>query len=435
MSIGFPNIGIEFARVGRSINILGYEITFYGILIAIGMILGVSFVVLEAKRRNQNPNLYLGMILVALITGLIGARLFYAGFSWPLYRGNIQAVFRIRSGGLSIYGGILGGALGAALFCRIKKISFWQMADTASMGLLIAQIIGRWGDFFNRESFGEYTESYFAMQLPLSSVQTGEVSAKMRENLTVIDGVSYIQAHPVFLYESILCLVLLLFLLASQRRKKFQGEIFMRYLSLYGLIRCFTEWLRTDKILFPGTRIPVSLAVSAFLFLFFGAEAMIRRSMEKKRAAARKRRREAFYAAEEQAEAELDRQDEEKARAAAESQAVSETEAAQEAEEDDWDGTLPSVRRRQEEAERAQAVGEQAAEPQDTGKLPNTEALQDTDVPQKLEEVRENVPASENPVLAGRPEQPDPDEERPDGESPPKPETGPADGIVSEQTE
>lgn len=347
MSIRFPNIGIEFGQVGRSVSIFGYEVAFYGILIALGMILGISFVVLEAKRRSQNPNLYLGMILVSMITGLIGARLFYVGFSWTLYRGNIQAILNVRNGGLSIYGGIFGGVLGAALFCKLRKVSFWQMADTASIGLLIAQIIGRWGDFFNRESFGEYTDSIFAMELPLSSVQSQDVSSLMRDNLAVIDGVSYIQVHPVFLYESILCLVLLLFLLASQRKKKFPGEIFMRYLSLYGLIRCFTEGLRTDKLLFPGTRIPVSLTVSAFLFLFFGIEAMVRRSMEKKRAAARRRRREAFYAAEEQTAAEYDRLEEEKKRASArkepEPEPVSEPE-------DDWDGTLPSVRKQQEEA-------------------------------------------------------------------------------------
>ena len=224
------------------------------------------------------------------------------------------------------------------------------------MGLLISQIIGRWGDFFNRESFGEYTGSYFAMQLPLSSVQSGSVSALMRENLTVVDGISYIQVHPVFLYESALCLILLFFLLASQRRKKFQGEIFMRYMSLYGLIRCFTEWLRTDGIRIPGTRISVSFVISAFLFLFFGTEALVRRAMEKKRAAARKRRKEALYAAEEQAEAELDRQDKEKEIAAKQKQealaAKKEQEIrSEENQEDDWDGTLPSARKNREDAE------------------------------------------------------------------------------------
>ena len=356
MSIRFPNIGINLSYVGRGISVFGYEITFYGILIALGMMLGICFIVLEAKRRGQEPNLYLGMILTSMIIGTIGGRLLYVAFSWTLYRGNIQSIFNIRNGGMSFYGALFGGILGALLFGRIKKTSFWKVADTASMGLLISQIIGRWGDFFNRESFGEYTGSYFAMQLPLSSVQSGSVSALMRENLTVVDGISYIQVHPVFLYESALCLILLFFLLASQRRKKFQGEIFMRYMSLYGLIRCFTEWLRTDGIRIPGTRISVSFVISAFLFLFFGTEALVRRAMEKKRAAARKRRKEALYAAEEQAEAELDRQDKEKEIAAKQKQealaAKKEQEIqSEENQEDDWDGTLPSARKNREDAE------------------------------------------------------------------------------------
>lgn len=363
MSIRFPNLGITLDHVIKSIQVFGYEITIYGILAAVGMILGISFIVLEAKRRGQEPNLYLWMILVSLLFGVIGARLFYVGFNWSLYRGNIQEILNIRNGGMSIYGALLGGVLGAQIFCKLKKTSFWQMADTACIGLLIGQIIGRWGDFFNRESFGEYTDSYFAMQLPLASVQTSGVSAKMRENLMVIDGVNYIQVHPVFLYESILCFLLLLFLLFSRRKKKFQGEVFMRYLSLYGLIRCFTEWLRTDKILIPGTRISVSFVISVFLFLFFGMEAMIRRSMEKKRAAARRRRKEAFYSAEEQAEAELDRQEEERARAEAAKKAELEQAAEREAEEEEWDGTLPSERRKQEEEDASEAADPVSGDP------------------------------------------------------------------------
>lgn len=394
MSIRFPNIGINLKYVGRGISVFGYEITFYGILIALGMILGICFVVLEAKRRSQEPNLYLGMILTSIITGTIGGRLLYVAFCWSLYRGNIQSILNIRSGGMSFYGALFGGILGAVLFCRIRKTSFWKMADTASIGLLTVQIIGRWGDFFNRESFGEYTDSYFAMQLPLSSVQSGAVSAAMREHLTVVDGVSCIQAHPVFLYESVLCLLLLFFLLTSQRRKKFQGEIFMRYLSLYGLIRCFTEWLRTDGIMIPGTRISVSFVISAFLFLFFGAEALIRRSMEKKRAAARKRRREAFYAAEEQAEAELDRDEKERELAAKQKREQEAAQKESEKQEDDWDGTLPSARRLQESAE--------------------------------------NVSASENPDTAGDSEQKDPLPGRSAEKSFPEQETGPADRTLPE---
>ena len=310
MSIRFPHLGLELDYVGKSLHIFGFEITIYGILIAVGMLLGIAFVVLEAKRRNQNQDMYLDMVIISLIAAVIGARLYYVAFSWNLYKGNLLQIFNTRSGGMALYGGILGGVLAAVLFCHIKKINFWQMADTASMGILIGQIIGRWGNFFNRESFGEYTDSLFAMQLPLSAVRASEVTTQMREKLVTIDGISYIQVHPAFLYESLWCLLLFLLLLVWRRRKRFHGELFMRYLAGYGFGRFFIEGLRTDQLLFPGTKIAVSQIVSALLFIIFGITVIVRRAMVKKRAELRKRRREEAYEAEEKAAREMDLADE-----------------------------------------------------------------------------------------------------------------------------
>ena len=301
MSIRFPNLGIDLDYVGKSIHIFGFEITIYGILIAVGMLLGICFVVLEAKRKNYDQDRYLDMMIFSLIGAVIGARLYYVAFSWNLYRGNLFEILNTRNGGMAFYGGLLGGVLAAAIFCKIKKQSFWAMADIACMGLLIGQIIGRWGNFFNRESFGEYTDGLFAMQLPLSAVHTGEVTALMRENLETIDGISYIQVQPAFLYESLWCLLLFIVLLALRRRKRFDGEVFMNYLAGYGLGRFFIEWIRTDSLYWPGTRIAVSQVVSAFLFVFFTLVVLVRRTMVKKREEIRKRRREAFY--QEEAEA------------------------------------------------------------------------------------------------------------------------------------
>lgn len=311
MSIRFPNIGVELNYVPRSIRFLGFEITFCGLLIALGMLVGMGYVILEAKRKNKNPNHYMGMMITGLVTAFVGARLFYVAFSWSLYKMNVMEIFRTRNGGMAFYGGLFGGIFGAWLFCKIRKLPFAQMADTASIGIVIGQIIGRWGNFFNRESFGEYTNGKLAMQLPLSAVRSGEVSTLMRENLTSIDGVSYIQVSPVFLYESAACLVLLIFLLAWKRRKRFHGEILMRYLACYGLIRFFTEWLRTDKILIPGTKIGVCQVISAGLCICFGISVQVKRVMAKKRAALQKRRRERIYEAEERAQAEADRREEE----------------------------------------------------------------------------------------------------------------------------
>lgn len=133
----------------------------------------------EALQRNKDD--YLEMMIMSLLLGVVGSRMLYVLCSWNLYKGNIIEIFNVRNGGLTFYGGLFGGMLGAAIYCGVRRQSFMQMADTASMGIVIAQIIGRWGDFFNRESFGEYTNSIFAMQLPLSAVRSSEVTSAMRK--------------------------------------------------------------------------------------------------------------------------------------------------------------------------------------------------------------------------------------------------------------
>ena len=301
MSIQFPNLGINLDYVGESIQIFGFEITFFGLIIALGMLLGLGFVILEAKRCGENKDEYLEMMIISLLFGVIGARLLYVACSWNLYKGNIVQIFNIRNGGLCFYGGLFGGMLGAAIYCGVRRKPFMQMADTASMGIIVAQIIGRWGDFFNRESFGEYTNSIFAMQLPLSAVRSSEVTSAMRENLETIGGTSYIQVHPTFFYESAWCLLLFLLMLVWKRKKCFQGQVFLRYLAGYGLGRFVIEYLRTDKLLIPGTSIGISQLISAALFVICAMIAVVEETMAKKRAARRRRRREQDYEAQERA--------------------------------------------------------------------------------------------------------------------------------------
>ena len=294
MSIQFPNLGINLGYVGKSIQIFGFEITFFGLVIALGMLLGMGFVILEAKRCGENKDDYLEMMIMSLLLGVVGSRMLYVLCSWNLYKGNIIEIFNVRNGGLTFYGGLFGGMLGAAIYCGVRRKSFMQMADTASMGIVIAQIIGRWGDFFNRESFGEYTNSIFAMQLPLSAVRSSEVTSAMRENLETIGGTSYIQVHPVFLYESLWCLLLFLLMLVWKRKKHFHGEVFLKYLAGYGLGRFFFEWLRTDKLYIPGTKLGISLIISAALFIICTPVVIVRGVMTQKRDAIRRRRRKRF---------------------------------------------------------------------------------------------------------------------------------------------
>ena len=147
MSIQFPNLGINLDYVGKSIRIFGFEITVFGLLIAAGMLLGLGFIVLEARRCGEKEDDYLEMMILSLVTGVIGARALYVCFSWNLYKGNVNQIFNLRGGGLAFYGGLFGGMLGAAIYCAIRKKAFMQMADTACMGqgmeMMVASGVGR----------------------------------------------------------------------------------------------------------------------------------------------------------------------------------------------------------------------------------------------------------------------------------------------------
>lgn len=294
MSIRFPGLDLVLSYVPRSFQVFGMEFTIYGVLIAIGALLGMGLVTLEAKRNGEDQNKYLDMTIISLLFSVVGSRLFYVAFSWELYKGNLSEILDFRNGGYAFYGGLLAGCCAAAVFCRLAKMSFWRSADIASLGILLGQIIGRWGNFFNRESFGEYADFPWVMQLPLSAVRSGEVSGNMRDNLLTIDGISYIQVQPVFLYESLWCLILLLLLLALRRKKRFEGELFMIYLAGYGLGRFFFEWLRTDKLYIPGTKLGISLIISAALFIICTPVVIVRGVMTQKRDAIRRRRRKRF---------------------------------------------------------------------------------------------------------------------------------------------
>ena len=205
LSIRFPNISAYFEGMNKSFTVFGFEITVYGILVAVGMLLGLAVIMLQVRKHKENPNLYLGMVLISLIGGVIGARLYYLAFSWESFSGKPWTeLINIRGGGLAIYGGIFGGALAGFIYCKIRKVSFGQMADTVSIGLLTGQIIGVWGNAFNREAFGEYTDSLFAMQIPLESVHSSAVTKQMRDNLVMVLDEPFIQVHPLFLYEQYL---------------------------------------------------------------------------------------------------------------------------------------------------------------------------------------------------------------------------------------
>ena len=274
--IRFPHLGIVLSHVGRYISIGDFQIMFYGIIIACGFLVGLWVAQQEAKRTGQNPEIYMDYLLVMMIPVIIGARIYYVVFSWDSYKDNIPEIFNLRHGGLGIVGGVAMAVLVLFLFAKAKKQSALLMLDTMTMGLLIGQIMGRWGNFFNREAFGGYTDGLLAMQIPLKYFeQYGRVSElessgilKHLVTLTVHgEKLSYIQVHPTFLYEGMWNLLLLLFIFIYRKHKKFDGELLCIYLMGYGLGRFFIEGLRVDQLLIGHTGIAVTQVVCICIFV------------------------------------------------------------------------------------------------------------------------------------------------------------------------
>ena len=271
VDIRFVHLGVSIEHLRKSISVFGFSIAFYGVIIGVGMMAGLLIAQSDAKRRGQDPEIYLDFALIAIICSIIGARIYYVIFNWKLYKDNIIQIFNLRAGGLAIYGGVIAGILTLIVFTRVKKLSFFSMADSACLGLVTGQIIGRWGNFFNCEAFGGYTDSFFAMRIKRSLVDESMISQELLERLVVDSGVEYIQVHPTFLYESMWNLALLLFMLWYRRYKKFDGEMLLIYLLGYGLGRSWIEGLRTDQLILFGTGIPVSQALSIVLVIVSGS--------------------------------------------------------------------------------------------------------------------------------------------------------------------
>lgn len=287
-NIDFPNLGIHLKNIPDGFRLFGVDIKFYGVLIAFGFLAAFWVASREAKRTGQDVEMYLDYLLVAIIPTILCARLYFVIFSWDYYfqpgasfGETLLRIINIRQGGLAIYGGLIGGILVCLIFAAKKKVSFFTMMDTMAIGIPLAQAIGRWGNFFNREAFGSYTDSLFAMAIPLEYYQNrgvltglvneGTITNEMLQN-TVNDA---IWVHPTFLYESVWNLLLFAFLLFWTRKKRFKGEILSIYVFGYGVGRFFIEGLRTDSLMLGATGIRVSqllalcLVVASAVFFIY----------------------------------------------------------------------------------------------------------------------------------------------------------------------
>lgn len=264
--IAFPNLGIYLENVPRGFEIFGFYIAFYGLIIGIGVLAGILMAVHEAGVTGQNPDTYWDFAIYAVIFSVIGARLYYVVFEWDKYKDDLLGIFNTRNGGMAIYGAVIAAFFTLFVYTRIKKLNALQMGDTGVMGLILGQAIGRWGNFMNREVFGEYTDNLFAMRLPIEAVRSRDISENVAAHIGA--GENFIQVHPTFLYESAWNLLILVLMLCYRKHKKFHGEICLLYLGGYGLGRFFIEGIRTDTLFLPGTRIPVSQVLSLVMVIF-----------------------------------------------------------------------------------------------------------------------------------------------------------------------
>lgn len=273
--IAFPNLGIYLKDVPKSFSVFGFDIAFYGLIIGIGVLAGLLMAVHMAKVTRQNPEVYWDFSIYAVIFSIIGARIYYVIFAWDFYKDNLLGIFQFRNGGLAIYGGVIAAFITLFIYCRIKKQNPLLIGDTAMPGLILGQAIGRWGNFMNREVFGEYYDGLFSMQLPVSAVRARDISENIAAHIP--EGANYINVHPTFLYESVWNLLVFAALLLFRRYKRFHGELCLLYLGGYGLGRFIIEGIRTDTLFIPGTTLPVSQVLALLMVVFaVGADIVVR---------------------------------------------------------------------------------------------------------------------------------------------------------------
>lgn len=279
--IAFPNLGIYLKDVPRSFSVFGFNIYFYGLIIGLGVIAGILMASYVAKISGQNPDTYWDFAIYAVICSVLGARIYYVLFSWDEFKDNPLRVFNIRQGGLAIYGAVIAAFITLFVYSKVKKQNALLMGDTAMAGLILGQAIGRWGNFMNREVFGEFYDGLLSMQLPIAAVRD---SSDITENIMahIPEGANYINVHPTFLYESLWNLLVFTLILLWRKHKKFDGELCLLYFAGYGLGRFIIEGIRTDTLFIPGTSIPVSQALSLVMVVFAVAVDVIVRIRRRK---------------------------------------------------------------------------------------------------------------------------------------------------------
>lgn len=254
--VEFPGLGLVLELNRVAFTIFGVPIYWYGVCIAAGVLLAVTFAFSQVKRFGIDGDRMIDVVFLGLVLGLVGGRLYYILFSdIPL-----SQFFQFRSGGVAIYGGIIGGFVGALIGCKLRKVPVLPLFDLAGMGFLIGQGLGRWGNFFNQEAFGSNTTLPWGMISDgTRSYLAGQQSTLAAQGMVVDPS---LPVHPTFLYESLWCALGFLLLFLYKNRRKFNGEIFLFYVIWYGVGRFVIEGLRTDSLMMAGIGLRVSQVVA-----------------------------------------------------------------------------------------------------------------------------------------------------------------------------
>ncbi len=264
--VQFPGLNLDFTVCPVAFTIGSYKIYWYGIIIACGLLLAVAYAWKTAPRYNVDGGKLINCVLVGIVTGIIGARLYFCLFQWDYYSKNPIEILYINNGGLAIYGGIIGSMLGGLTVAKIQKMKLLPILDVAMVSFLIGQGIGRWGNFMNQEAFGTPTNLPWRM---------------------LSEGTNNIAVHPCFLYESIWCLLgFVLLHFYGKYRQRYGGQIFYSYLVWYGFERTIVEGLRTDSLYLPfqlfGYDVRVSQLLSLTIFILGIILLFINRKREEK---------------------------------------------------------------------------------------------------------------------------------------------------------
>lgn len=261
--VSFPGLGWEFEIDRVAFHIGSLPVYWYGILIALGFILAILYVTKRAKEFGVDPDRILDVVLGGAIGGIVGARAYFVLLRWDYYGQNLDQIFNTRSGGMAIYGGLIGGLLVGLLMCKLRKVKAKPALDLVVGGFFIGQCIGRWGNFINVEAFGGNTGLPWGMSSPTIVSYLTQHEAELEAIGMNIDP--NMPVHPTFLYESLWCLLGFVLIAWYTKRRRFDGELTLLYTAWYGAGRAVIEGLRTDSLMIPGTSLRASQVLAFVL--------------------------------------------------------------------------------------------------------------------------------------------------------------------------